>query len=139
MRRAPEETDQISFSPISRYARGGTERVRVFPGARSEVRSHANSHRPGKFSCPKVESRQPSVKILYFRVVKSGTVSGEYESEKQRTRVLQLNWILETTNQLSKWWPWMRMILTASQTLRRMWWMRWKGISCQNVAEPGCG
>ena len=71
MRRAPEETDQISFSPISRYARGGTERVRVGPGARSQVRSHANSHRPGKFSCPEVESLQPSVKILYFRVVKS--------------------------------------------------------------------
>ena len=71
MRRFPEETDQISFSPISRYSRGRTERFRVGPRARSQVRSHANSHRPGKFSCPEVQLFQPSVKILHIRVVKS--------------------------------------------------------------------
>ena len=40
-------------------------------GARSPVRPHADSHRPGKFSCPEVESLQPIVKTLHFRVVKS--------------------------------------------------------------------
>ena len=70
MRGAPEETDQISFRPISRHARGGAEHVRVGAGARSPVRSHADSHRPGKFSCPEVESFQPVVKALHSRIVR---------------------------------------------------------------------
>ena len=39
-------------------------------GARSLVRSHADAHRPGKFSCPEVESFQPVVKTLHSRTVK---------------------------------------------------------------------
>ena len=69
MRGAPE-TDQISFRPISRHAGGGSEHVRVVAGARrSPASSHADSHRPGKFSCPQVESLQLIVQPLHCRVV----------------------------------------------------------------------
>ena len=70
MRGAPE-TDQISFRPISRHAGCGPENVRVVAGARrSPARSHADAHRPGKFSCPQVESLQLIVQPLHCRVVK---------------------------------------------------------------------
>ena len=69
MRGAPEETDQIFFRPISRHAGCGPEHVRVGAGARS-VRSDADTHRPGKFSCPEVDSLQPTVKTLHNRIVK---------------------------------------------------------------------
>ena len=64
MRGAPEDTDQISFSPISRHAGGGP--VRVGARARSPVRScRLSSTREVE-----VESFQPIVKTFHFRVVK---------------------------------------------------------------------
>ena len=71
MRGAPEETDQISFpSPSPDMPGVDQSTVRVGAGALSPVRSHADSHRPGKFSCPEVESLQPIVQTLYNRIVK---------------------------------------------------------------------
>ena len=71
MRCSSEETDQISVRPISRHAGSGSEFVRMGAGARSPVRSQANSRRPGKFSRADVERIQPFVKSLYVRAVMS--------------------------------------------------------------------